>query len=215
MKGLIFFLLGAFFVVVGEWLYLNFINRSAIRSFKPTSDDRSDTPAERTIESQTSDHAKPSTGTDSATTPVPSNRTVVQAVSKGRAFLDRMAIKEAGEANHTAAVTNDSAASSKQRKADKTSIAQSLAHSKQAIEIDSRASADAAVVVAEDDLEKISGIGPKIAALLASNGIGSFAALAEANSDTLKAVLTTAGPRYALADISSWSDQAKALQSAK
>lgn len=66
-----------------------------------------------------------------------------------------------------------------------------------------------------DDLKKVSGIGPKIAELLKADGIDSFAKLAKVDIAKIQGILKTAGPRYALADASSWSEQAQLLDEGK
>ena len=66
-----------------------------------------------------------------------------------------------------------------------------------------------------DDLKKVSGVGPKIAELLKADGIGSFASLAKADLAKIQSVLKDAGPRYALADASSWPEQAQLLDEGK
>ncbi|NTV65739.1 MAG: hypothetical protein HGA65_19705 [Oscillochloris sp.] len=58
------------------------------------------------------------------------------------------------------------------------------------------------------DLEKVEGIGPKIAALLVSNGILDLADLAATPAEKVKAILTAAGSRYAIADPTTWPEQA-------
>ncbi|MCB8983569.1 MAG: hypothetical protein H6659_07080 [Ardenticatenaceae bacterium] len=62
---------------------------------------------------------------------------------------------------------------------------------------------------APDNLERIEGIGPKIAEILNQDGIYTFAQLAEADVAHLQALLEEAGPRYQLADPSTWPQQAK------
>ena len=59
-----------------------------------------------------------------------------------------------------------------------------------------------------DDLRKIEGIGPKISELLAAGGIPTFQALADANIDAVKAILEAAGPRYRIANPTTWAQQA-------
>jgi len=59
-----------------------------------------------------------------------------------------------------------------------------------------------------DNLEIIEGIGPKIAELLAQAGITTFAGLAKARIETLRAVLAKAGPRFAMAVPTTWPEQA-------
>lgn len=59
-----------------------------------------------------------------------------------------------------------------------------------------------------DDLTKIVGIGPEISKLLAKAGIQSFAQLAATEVSRIKRLLA-AGERFALADPTSWPEQAK------
>ena len=72
-----------------------------------------------------------------------------------------------------------------------------------------------ATATAGDNLEVIEGIGPKIAAVLAAKGIATYAALAAASADDLKAILSAAGSRFALADASTWPQQAALLRDGK
>lgn len=59
-----------------------------------------------------------------------------------------------------------------------------------------------------DDLKIIEGIGPKIAELLAQHGIATFAALADASAEQLRALLLAAGRRFAVSDPTTWPAQA-------
>ncbi len=59
-----------------------------------------------------------------------------------------------------------------------------------------------------DDLTRIEGVGPKISEILKAAGLSTFAALAEADAETIQAVLDEAGSRYRLADPGSWPEQA-------
>lgn len=59
------------------------------------------------------------------------------------------------------------------------------------------------------DLQKVEGIGPKIARILTENGIRDLADLSRAKVSTLKNILKKAGKRYALADPGTWAEQAK------
>jgi hypothetical protein len=59
------------------------------------------------------------------------------------------------------------------------------------------------------DLTEIEGIGPKIAGLLAANGIGSFSRLAKSRLGELQRILESGGPHFRLADPASWPEQAK------
>lgn len=62
-----------------------------------------------------------------------------------------------------------------------------------------------------DDLTRIEGIGPKIAEILKSGGIHTFAELAHTAVPRLQALLEAAGPRYRLARPDTWSEQAGLL----
>ena len=72
-----------------------------------------------------------------------------------------------------------------------------------------------ATATAGDNLEVIEGIGPKIAAVLAAKGIATYAALAAASAEDLKAILSAAGSRFGLADASTWPQQAALLRDGK
>jgi predicted flap endonuclease-1-like 5' DNA nuclease len=63
----------------------------------------------------------------------------------------------------------------------------------------------------EDDLTRIEGVGPKVAALLNAQGIHSYAQLSKALSSQLHTILQSAGPTYHLADASAetWPEQAR------
>lgn len=71
-----------------------------------------------------------------------------------------------------------------------------------------RATEVVATPVTPDNLEIIEGIGPKIAELLAQHGIATFAALAAASSEQLRALLLAAGRRFAVSDPTTWPAQA-------
>ena len=60
-----------------------------------------------------------------------------------------------------------------------------------------------------DDLTVIEGIGPKIADLLHSNGIGSFAELAVQPVEDLVAILDRGGANFRLANPGTWPEQAR------
>ncbi|MBK6714893.1 MAG: hypothetical protein IPG57_07290 [Burkholderiales bacterium] len=62
-----------------------------------------------------------------------------------------------------------------------------------------------------DDLTRIEGIGPKIAEILKSGDIRTFAELAHTAVPRLLALLEAAGPRYRLARPDTWSEQAGLL----
>jgi large subunit ribosomal protein L21 len=67
----------------------------------------------------------------------------------------------------------------------------------------------------KDDIEIIEGIGPKIAKVLADNGITTFAALAAAKADDMTAMLKASGGRFSLANTASWAEQAALLRDGK
>jgi large subunit ribosomal protein L20 len=58
-----------------------------------------------------------------------------------------------------------------------------------------------------DDLEKIEGIGPKVAELLHAAGITTFGGLAGTPVAKLKEILHAAGSRYAMMDPGTWPEQ--------
>jgi len=58
------------------------------------------------------------------------------------------------------------------------------------------------------DLEKVEGIGPKIANILIANGIMDLEDLSKTSVNTLNEILDRAGSRYTLADPSTWPEQA-------
>jgi predicted flap endonuclease-1-like 5' DNA nuclease len=62
--------------------------------------------------------------------------------------------------------------------------------------------------VGNDDLTKIEGIGPKIAQHLSDNGISNHATLASTPIDQLREILKSGGSRLAVADPSTWPEQA-------
>ena len=59
-----------------------------------------------------------------------------------------------------------------------------------------------------DDLTVIEGIGPKINTLLLDAGIQTFAQLAKATVPEMRTILDNAGPRYRIANPSTWAEQA-------
>jgi large subunit ribosomal protein L21 len=67
----------------------------------------------------------------------------------------------------------------------------------------------------KDDIELIEGIGPKIAKVLADNGITTFAQLASADPDAVTAMLKASGGRFSLANTASWPQQAALLRDGK
>lgn len=61
---------------------------------------------------------------------------------------------------------------------------------------------------APDDLTRIEGIGPQIAALLQSNGITTFTQLAASTVEQLRTLLLQGGKKFTIADPSTWAQQA-------
>ena len=59
-----------------------------------------------------------------------------------------------------------------------------------------------------NDLQKVEGIGPKIASLFIKNGILDLDDLSKTPVSTLEKILEDAGPRYQLADPETWPEQA-------
>ncbi len=64
----------------------------------------------------------------------------------------------------------------------------------------------------EKDLQKISGIGPKVSVLLVEAGIINYQDLANANVERLRDILNAAGTRYAMIDPATWPKQAAYLE---
>lgn len=73
----------------------------------------------------------------------------------------------------------------------------------------------AKVAAKADDLTLIEGIGPKIAELLKNDGIVTFADLASAKVDRIKAILDAAGPRYKMHDPATWAKQSALARDGK
>jgi len=65
--------------------------------------------------------------------------------------------------------------------------------------------------VAGDDLTKLTGVGPKLAEVLAEGGFATYAAVAAASVEDLQKVLEAAGSRYASKDPAPWIEEAKGL----
>lgn len=82
---------------------------------------------------------------------------------------------------------------------------------KKAVKIAKKATAKVAkkVVVKNDDLKVIEGVGPKMAEILNETGIITFKQLATTKVATLREILATAGPRYNGHNPSTWARQAK------
>lgn len=59
-----------------------------------------------------------------------------------------------------------------------------------------------------DDLTRIEGIGPKIAAVLSQNGVTTFAQLAETAPETISEMLKASGGRFGMARPETWPQQA-------
>lgn len=223
MGAFIYFLLGVLFLAICEWFYLKKFHHVDARHEEPSAvKEKMDTLSET---------AGSLAGSASASAVSAGNKVMeIPAVSKGRAFLERMAAKEAHEKSdnkdvaHAEASGQDSVVS----KQDKSSIKTTKAMAKQVSTRTSYAEKNAVEAAApivsassrsssrrtgsgQDDLQKVSGIGPKIHQLLQADNINSFDTLAATNVATLSEIMKKAGPRYALADVSSWPEQAKML----
>lgn len=66
-------------------------------------------------------------------------------------------------------------------------------------------------VAEADDLKKIEGVGPKLAEVLNTAGINTYAELAGTSVEKLNEILAEAGSRYASKDPAPWIEQAKEL----
>lgn len=62
-----------------------------------------------------------------------------------------------------------------------------------------------------DDLTKFTGVGPKLAKILAEGGFSSYASVASASVEDIQKVLEAAGSRYASKDPAPWIEEAKGL----
>lgn len=67
----------------------------------------------------------------------------------------------------------------------------------------------------QDDLKAIEGIGPKIEGLLKENGISTWEDLSHTSAENLRNILEKAGPRFQLAEPSTWPKQAKLASEGK
>lgn len=66
-----------------------------------------------------------------------------------------------------------------------------------------------------DDLEKVEGIGPKIAEVLKGAGIATFAQLAESTPEQIREILDNAGSQFAAHDPATWPKQAELAAAGK
>ena len=64
---------------------------------------------------------------------------------------------------------------------------------------------------AGDDLTKLTGVGPKLAEVLAEGGFDTYAKVAAASVEDIQKVLEAAGSRYASKDSAPWIEEAKGL----
>ncbi len=67
----------------------------------------------------------------------------------------------------------------------------------------------------KDDLKVVEGIGPKIEGLCHAAGIYSFDDLSKASVDTLKGILSDAGPRFQMHNPATWPKQAELARDGK
>lgn len=70
------------------------------------------------------------------------------------------------------------------------------------------ATAEVPQVKTVDDLTRIEGIGPKIAAVLTQNGVSTFAQLADTAPEKITEMLKTSGGRFGMARPETWPQQA-------
>lgn len=77
------------------------------------------------------------------------------------------------------------------------------------------ATAEAPKAIQNDDLEKIEGIGPKIADVLRRNGVNTFAALAGMDPARITEMLKASGGRFGMAKPESWPQQAELAAAGK
>jgi predicted flap endonuclease-1-like 5' DNA nuclease len=93
-------------------------------------------------------------------------------------------------------------------------VLKSSSGSSRPVELDlDAAAAEIGKPVSLDDLTLVEGIGPKIAEILAMNGISTWSALSKTDPDTVKGLLESVGPQYAVHDPSTWPQQAGLLAS--
>ncbi len=230
MGALIYFLLGVLFLAICEWFYLKKIHNVDARHEEPSV-------VKDKMESLVASASSLAGSASASAVNMGDKVKDIPAVSKGRAFLERMAAKEAqektdGNAQATSESSDQNPAAAKQDKtsitttramAKKVSVASttSSAESGSSSKAETQATTSSLSATAStpsransntlDDLQKVSGIGPKIHELLEAEGIKSFETLAKTNVATLSSIMQKAGPRYALADVSSWPEQAKML----
>ena len=71
--------------------------------------------------------------------------------------------------------------------------------------------AEAKATAEGDDLTKLTGVGPKLAEVLAEGGFNTYAEIAAASVEAIQKVLEAAGSRYASKDPQPWIEEAKGL----
>ncbi len=71
--------------------------------------------------------------------------------------------------------------------------------------------AEAKATAEGDDLTKLTGVGPKLAEVLAEGGFNTYAEIAAASVEAIQKVLEEAGSRYASKDPQPWIEEAKGL----
>lgn len=71
--------------------------------------------------------------------------------------------------------------------------------------------AEAKAAAEGDDLTKLTGVGPKLAEVLAEGGFTTYAEIAAASVEAIQKVLEAAGSRYASKDPQPWIEEAKGL----
>ncbi len=71
--------------------------------------------------------------------------------------------------------------------------------------------AEAKATAEGDDLTKLTGVGPKLAEVLAEGGFNTYAEITAASVEAIQKVLEEAGSRYASKDPQPWIEEAKGL----
>ena len=87
------------------------------------------------------------------------------------------------------------------------------AESKAKVEVKEEVKVEApkAETTSSEDLTKLTGVGPKLAEILAEGGFATYASVAAASVEDIQKVLEAAGSRYASKDPAPWIEEAKEL----
>lgn len=149
----------------------------------------------------------PAPAAKAAPTPVASAPAVKAAAPAKKTPIKKVApAKKATPVKKSAPVKK--AVSAKAKPAAKKPAAKPKAVKKVAIDLIAAKAAGISIKSA-DDLTVIEGVGPKINELFKDNGLKTFAKVATATVPQMRAVLDKGGPRYRIANPSTWAKQAK------